>query len=342
MLCSVVLSTVKVGGVAEMNVLWVLVALAAVVVAVALRPPRGRSKRLSRRGVSAGSRTRKETAARHPAPDAATKKQDRELAAQWAKTLLEQPLSYVVLDTETTGLGEDDEIVELAVVRGDGELLFSSRIKPASRTTIPRSATAVHGIRTRDIVSAPTLREVLPQLEAILQDKVVVCWNADFDGRLFAQSFVRNGLKLSRSKVPQHWQCAMKAFAQWRGLWNGRYGNYRWHQLRGGDHSAAGDALAVLAHLRVMNGEAREQDLGEVALTASERKAAAKAEALHRKAESCIAKAEAATDEDAREQALDDAREAIMDLSEEDVADWAPDTEEIEARIERLELVEGL
>jgi len=42
---------------------------------------------------------------------------------EWAKMLLRNPDKCVILDTETTGLGNDDEIIELAMINTSGRTL---------------------------------------------------------------------------------------------------------------------------------------------------------------------------------------------------------------------------
>ncbi|BCC80200.1 MULTISPECIES: 3'-5' exonuclease [Bacillus] len=55
--------------------------------------------------------------------------------------------NFLVLDTQTTGLGETDEIVEIAVTDLDGKTLLNTLVKP----TVPISddATMIHGITNK-------------------------------------------------------------------------------------------------------------------------------------------------------------------------------------------------
>lgn len=52
--------------------------------------------------------------------------------------------NYIILDTETTGLDNTAEIVEISVINDQGEVLLDTLIKPTK--PIPGDATAIHGI----------------------------------------------------------------------------------------------------------------------------------------------------------------------------------------------------
>lgn len=69
---------------------------------------------------------------------------------------------FSAVDTETTGVNEDDKIVELAIVHcqygGAPVIAFSSLINPGR--PIPVEATAVHGITDEMVKDAPTIEDV--------------------------------------------------------------------------------------------------------------------------------------------------------------------------------------
>lgn len=110
---------------------------------------------------------------------------------------LERPL--VCLDLETTGTDtHESRIVQIALVRlepdgrRDG---WCSLVNPG--VSIPASATAIHGITNADVGNAPTLRELLPEIERRLGGADLAGFNSiRFDQPLLRQELRRAGSAL--------------------------------------------------------------------------------------------------------------------------------------------------
>ncbi|MBI4769272.1 MAG: 3'-5' exonuclease [Chloroflexi bacterium] len=173
------------------------------------------------------------------------------------ETLAAQPL---YLDTETTGLGASAEIVEICVLDHDGAVLVDTLVKPTGR--IPPDASALHGITDRTVANAPAWPEVWPAVEALLSGRVVAIYNADYDVRLMQQSHRKH--RLPWNLTDTRFFCIMKAYAEYHGEWNSRYGSFRWQSLEAagrqcrinlpGAHRARADALLARAVLHHMAG----------------------------------------------------------------------------------------
>ncbi len=176
----------------------------------------------------------------------------------WARGICER-MDVLYLDTETTGLGNGDEVVDIAVLDNAGRALLDTLVKP--RRSIPADSIAIHGISDAMVRNAPTWPEVYPLLiELLVSYRHLVVYNADFDRRLIGQSCAAHALIPPSAR----WHCAMKRYAAYAGDWNTSFGDYRWVNLgqavrRLGvnvlaDHRAVSDARACRAVVRAMAG----------------------------------------------------------------------------------------
>jgi DNA polymerase-3 subunit epsilon len=176
---------------------------------------------------------------------------DRQQAIDWAKKLLNEA-NFVILDSETTGLHGDSEIVQIAVIDPTGAALLNTLVKPTR--PIPRDASAIHGITDAMVASSPTFADIAPELRSILSGETVVIYNSTFDTRMMEQSALACGLTIEIPAFAGEYQDAMEWYAQWVGDWSEWHESYRWQKLPGGDHSALGDARACLAIIKRMAG----------------------------------------------------------------------------------------
>jgi DNA polymerase-3 subunit epsilon len=120
--------------------------------------------------------------------------------------LLNAPIAsaeFIVLDTETNGLGGDAcEMTEVgAVLVGGGELheRWSSLVRPSA--PLRRGIQRFTGITQAMVDDAPWPEAVLPRLAELLEGRVMVAHNAPFDRRVLRQAFARVGLAWPRPPV---------------------------------------------------------------------------------------------------------------------------------------------
>ena len=134
-------------------------------------------------------------------------------------------LNCAILDTETTGLYDDAEIVEISIIDENGGVLLDTLVKPLK--PIPAEATAIHGITNEMVATAPTWAAIHEQVAKIVASKPLVIYNADYDLRLMAQTAVQYGL----TPIGTEAGCAMLTYAEHYGEWNEYKGTYRWQKL---------------------------------------------------------------------------------------------------------------
>lgn len=178
----------------------------------------------------------------HPRP------KDRIAASKWAAGVLADGHRVVFLDTETTGVGRRDEIVQIAILDIDGRELCKTLVGLTSRKTIPKAASAVHGITRKDLEGKPTYAELSRHLQSVLRGKRVIAYNAEFDFRMMQQTCaIAGGYKPDSSQ----WECAMKVYAAFYGEIHPFFGDYKWQKL-GGSHDATDDVMKLISLVKRM------------------------------------------------------------------------------------------
>lgn len=168
-------------------------------------------------------------------------------------------LAPLFLDTETTGLDNTAEALEIGLTDAAGQVVFETRLKPTA------------AIGAQALCGAPSWTDVARQLRHAIGDRPVIIFNARFDIRILKQT-------VAAHSDPADWleemtvYCAMELAAGYYGATN-RYGTISlasaasqagltWEGLA---HSAIADARmtaggvnAIAAyHLELMQEQAR-------------------------------------------------------------------------------------
>jgi DNA polymerase-3 subunit epsilon len=166
---------------------------------------------------------------------------------------------FVVLDSETTGLGNPIDFVEIGVLSSRGESLFDSLIEPSCPVD-PR-ASRVHGHTAESLAGERRFFEVYPDLLDVLWAKRVVVYNASYDRRVWDAAVGRLGARAALAGELAPWECAMRAFAAYV-CERSKRGGYKNQKLPGGDHTALGDARATMRLIeRMAEGAYRTKSL---------------------------------------------------------------------------------
>lgn len=129
--------------------------------------------------------------------------------------------NIVIIDTETTGLKANDEILDLSILSGTGEVLFSEYIKPSYRKTWA-DAERIHHISPKMVADSKTMNDYKGYIAGCLNDKIVVGYNVSFDLKMI-QKYMPIRIK-KRIDV-------MEAFAPIFGEWDSYHEDYRWQKL---------------------------------------------------------------------------------------------------------------
>jgi len=172
---------------------------------------------------------------------------------------------FLILDTETTGLDDSAEVVQIAVIDSDGNVLLDTLVKPSKPIDERGRAFAVHGISNEMVKDAPTFDQVWDSLVQLLTDGLhVAIYNADFDTRIVEQSAKHVGIKSHHMKNDGTWADVsliqggvrtidiMNPYAEFVGEYNEYHGNFKWQRLPGGGHTALSDCIATLALIKKM------------------------------------------------------------------------------------------
>jgi DNA polymerase-3 subunit epsilon len=174
-----------------------------------------------------------------------------------ARTIIKQ--NPVYLDTETTGLDQNAEIVQIAVVDDAGGILLDEFVRPSR--PIPPEVIPLHGITDEMVAGAKSWPSLWPTVRGFILGRTIGIYNAEFDVRMMRQS-------LERYRLP--WRETLNTldilnlFSEYRAEWDPIRRSLRRFRLEDAgrffnislpnSHRAAADALLARAVLRRLAG----------------------------------------------------------------------------------------
>ncbi len=170
---------------------------------------------------------------------------------------------YLIIDTETTGLDNNAEVIEIAIINMHGDVLLNSLVKPTC--SIPAAVTKINNITDEMVADAPLWRDVFPVILNIIDGKKWLAWNSKFDARLIIQTGVITGyfedLPASKildiaAKINNSQIDAKAIYDQWYGEFDSKRNNFKRQRLTtaaerhnvsvNGAHRALADCIMVL------------------------------------------------------------------------------------------------
>lgn len=127
--------------------------------------------------------------------------------------------SIIVLDTETTGVDDDSDIIELSISfpqetddNIDDIVNYTQRYKP--NQPVPPEASAVHFISTEDLENCPPYKDDLPNIELLMTQehtKYYVGHNVQFDQRMINENYLQHNNELPDYLLDNSkWICTLR------------------------------------------------------------------------------------------------------------------------------------
>lgn len=164
----------------------------------------------------------------------------------------------IFIDVETTGLGEKDRVIELAIIDLEGCVIVDTLVY--TDRLICSDAQKVHGIRQEDLQDKPDFSQLQCHLMRLFNDRDLYFYNADFDVSMLLQSSTGSE-DFNFLNCDVH--CLMLDCAYCFGEWSDKYNDFKFVSLAsacnylgveiGNTHRALDDAKLTLAIYKALD-----------------------------------------------------------------------------------------
>lgn len=176
-------------------------------------------------------------------------------------------MKRIIFDTETTGLSDDDEIIELAITDEKGKELYCQRFNATKN--ISHSASKVNGITDGMLLNMPSFKNEFSKIKAIFDEAdQVMGYNVDFDIRLLSQTCELYGFD-PKWAYSLKTRCVMIMYSNYAYDFYNITPTFRKHKLTNAcekmdikienAHSALGDCVMTAALIKKMHASCSEK-----------------------------------------------------------------------------------
>lgn len=150
---------------------------------------------------------------------------DNEYMAKRITNHMTKPGRIIVLDTETTGIDPDDEILQLSIIDENENILYNGYFRPRFKTSWP-GAEAVNHISPEMVSDKPTIFTKQSEIQKILDSAdTIVGYNTEFDLSMLRRSGIY-------PKATTETVDVMKSFANYYGDYDPRRNRYKYKSLK--------------------------------------------------------------------------------------------------------------
>lgn len=110
--------------------------------------------------------------------------------------------SFVAVDIETTGLGENAEIIEIGAIKCEyGETTDRFQTFVTCISPIPEAVTSLTGISDNDLTGAPDVKTALKNLKKFVGDMPLIGYNIGFDMAFIKRYGADNGIAFDNRTI---------------------------------------------------------------------------------------------------------------------------------------------
>lgn len=190
----------------------------------------------------------------------------RERAVRQAQALVSKHNLVNILDTESTGLQMDDELVSAAIISSKGRVMFNELMQPANPSKLLRpgkngvKACDVNGIKPEKLNGKRLVEDGLMAINMYLADRVLVAYNVGFDLGLLERECMRYEHPLP---TPIAVVDVAQLVSEFAGVWQPEWSSFKRFKLSEAvefldveveyePHTALGDAMTTLEVLRAI------------------------------------------------------------------------------------------